>query len=154
MSAEKPREALEKLYWQLLDAWNRKHAGDFAALFASDGSVVGFDGSQLEGPSAIQGSLEGIFSDHDPARYVGKIREVRDLSPDTVLLRAVAGMIDRGAPDLNENLAVQSLLAVRQDETWRIALWQNTPARFDGRPEARGDLMVELRKLLPNSAES
>ena len=42
-------EALEELYWELLGAWNRKHAADFAALFAPDGSVVGFDGSQMEG---------------------------------------------------------------------------------------------------------
>jgi uncharacterized protein (TIGR02246 family) len=147
-------EALEELYWELLGAWNRKHAADFAALFAPDGSVVGFDGSQMQGPSAVQSALESIFSDHDPARYVGKIREVRALSPDAGLLRAVAGMIDRGASDLNENLAVQSLIAVRQNGTWRIALWQNTPARFDGRPEARRDLMDELRELLPNSGAS
>jgi aerobic carbon-monoxide dehydrogenase large subunit len=44
------------LYRRLLDAWNNVSAADFAGLYASDG-VVGFDGSQMDGKTAIETSL-------------------------------------------------------------------------------------------------
>ena len=39
-------DAVSELHKQVLDAWNRRDAADFAALFAVDAYVVGFDGSQ------------------------------------------------------------------------------------------------------------
>jgi hypothetical protein len=43
---------------------------------------------------------------------------------------------------------VQTLVAVRQGDAWRIASFQNTPAAFHGRPEAVEELTRELRELL------
>ena len=45
-------DAVSGLHRQLLDAWNRRAAEDFAALFAEDAYVVGFDGSQMDGRAA------------------------------------------------------------------------------------------------------
>jgi len=140
---------VEALYGRLLDAWNRTDAHTFASLFAVDGHAVGFDGSEMDGADEIRSSLEGIFADHRPATYIGKTRSVRTLSSEVALLRAVAGMIPSGGSDLNENLTIQSLIAVRHDDVWRIALWHNTPAAFHGRPEAREALMNELRAVIP-----
>ena len=39
-------------YRQLLEAWNRRDADGFAAVFTEDGSAVGFDGSMMNGPPA------------------------------------------------------------------------------------------------------
>lgn len=33
---------------QPLEAWNRRSADDFAALFTPDGSAIGFDGSPMD----------------------------------------------------------------------------------------------------------
>jgi uncharacterized protein (TIGR02246 family) len=44
------------LYQNLLSCWNKRSAADFAALFAEDGHVVGFDGSELNGRSEIEPS--------------------------------------------------------------------------------------------------
>jgi hypothetical protein len=44
--------------------------------------------------------------------------------------------------------AVQSLVAVKNAGEWRIALFQNTPAQFHGRPELVQELTEELRGLL------
>jgi uncharacterized protein (TIGR02246 family) len=136
------------LYERLLDAWNNMSAADFTTLFASDANVVGFDGSQMNGQTGIRTSLEGIFADHEPARYVGLIREVRFISDDVAVLRAVAGMVPRGEAELNENLTIQSLVATQDGARWKIALWHNTPAAFHGRPEAREELFAELREEL------
>ncbi len=89
------------LYNHLLDSWNKRNAADFAALFKEDGNQVGFDGSQVNGRAEIESHLSGIFADHMTAAYVGKVREVRFLSPEVAILRAVVGMVPHGKTDIN-----------------------------------------------------
>jgi uncharacterized protein (TIGR02246 family) len=137
------------LYKQLLDSWNRRNAADFAALFEADGNQIGFDGSQVNGRTEIGSHLSGIFADHMTAAYVGRVREVRFLTPEVAILRAVVGMVPPGKTDINPATnAIQSLVAVKHQSEWRIALFQNTPAQFHGRPELAEQLMEELRQLL------
>jgi uncharacterized protein (TIGR02246 family) len=137
------------LYRRLLDGWNRRSAQAMAELFAEDGNVVGFDGSPIDGRAEIEAHLAMIFADHQPARYVAKVREVRLLGSSVGLLRAVAGMVPPGQTDLRPDVnVVQSLVAVQRAGRWQIALYQNTPAAFHGRPEATRALTDELRELL------
>jgi uncharacterized protein (TIGR02246 family) len=135
------------LYHKLLDRWNDRDAAGFAALFAEDGSVVGFDGSQVNGRAQIAAHLSGIFAEHEVPAFVGIVREVRQLDPDVELLRAVAGMVSPGHasihPDTN---AVQSLVALRSRGEWRIALFHNTPAALHGRDAERQALTDELQQ--------
>ena len=58
---------INALYQRLLDAWNRRDAGDFAGLFEADGNSVGFDGSTLDGQAEIDSSIRQIFADHQTA---------------------------------------------------------------------------------------
>jgi hypothetical protein len=68
-----------------------------------------------------------------------------------VLLRSVAGMVPPGDSDIKPEVnAVQLLVAIETAGRWRIAHFQNTPATFDGRPEAAEALTSELRELLPS----
>lgn len=137
------------LYQQLLDGWNKRQAGEMAELFAEDGSMVGFDGSQINGRAEIEAHLSPIFADHPTSAYIGKVREVRLLAPEVALLRAVAGMVPPGGKDLNPAVnSIQSLVAVQREGKWRVALFQNTPAQFHGRPELVQQLTEELRQLL------
>jgi uncharacterized protein (TIGR02246 family) len=83
------------------------------------------------------------------ATYVSKIRGVRFLAPEVAVLRAVVGMIPPGKKDLNPDAnAIQTLVATKQEGQWRIAVFQNTPAQFHGRPELVEALTEELRQLL------
>jgi uncharacterized protein (TIGR02246 family) len=142
--------AVVALYEQLLASWNDRDAAGYAALFAPDGSIVGFDGSQVDGPAAIAAHLGQIFADDPTPTYLAKMREVRAIGQDAALLRAVSGLLPRGHTDLNPAAnAIQSMVAVRRDGAWRIALFQNTPAQFHGRPELVEQLTAELRELLP-----
>ncbi len=148
-SSSSDEAAVSSLYKQLIDAWNRRDAAAYAALFTEDANVVGFDGSQMNGSIEIQQSLQQIFADHITASYVSKIRGVWFLTPETAILRSVAGMVPPGQPDLNPAVnAIQSIVAVRQGSQWRIALFQNTPAQFHGRPDLSEALTEELRQLL------
>jgi uncharacterized protein (TIGR02246 family) len=140
---------IRALYQQLLDGWNRRNAHDFPALVAEDGNLVGFDGSQMNGRVEIESEIGRIFADHETAAYLGKVREVRFLTPDVAILRAVVGMVPPGQTDINPTVnAVQSLVAANRDGQWRIALFQNTPAQFHGRPDLAQQLTEELRQLL------
>ena len=136
------------LYARLLDAWNHRDADAFAALFGADGAMVGFDGSQAAGP-AIRDHLRPILADHPTAAYVARVREVRSLAPGVALLRAAAGMVPPGGDDLNPDVnTLQTLLAARAGDGWRIVLFQNTPAQFHGRPDLTEQHLAELRPLL------
>ena len=79
--------ATRELYQRLIEAWNKRNARDYALLFASSGSVVGFDGSQVNGQLEIGAHLSEIVSHHQTAAYVTIVREVRSLAPDVTLLR-------------------------------------------------------------------
>ena len=143
------RARLLSVYKRLLEAWNRHSAEDFAALFASDGNSIGFDGSQMDGRAQIQAELQRIFSDHETAAYVAKVREVRELRPMVTLVRAVVGMIPPGQSQLNPAAnAIQSVVIVEKEGEFKIALLHNTPAAFHGRTELAEQLTEELREVL------
>lgn len=146
MSSEKAETEIRALYAALLKGWNERDAAAMARLFAPDGNMVGFDGSQIDGARAIEAAMAAIFSQHKTPPFLSILRELRLLSPDTALLRAVVGMTPPGKSDLDPALnAIQSLVAQRRDGAWRIALFQNTPAAFHGRPELVAQMTAELR---------
>jgi uncharacterized protein (TIGR02246 family) len=130
--------------------WNQQDAAAMAACFEQDGNMVGFDGSQVDSRQAIDVHLRPIFADHPTATYVAKVREVRMLRPEVGILRAVAGMIPPGSNDLNPALnTIHTLVAVRNGEDWRAALFQSTPAAWHGRLQDAAALTDELRRAGP-----
>ena len=141
-------DAVRALYRQLLDGWNQHDAGAFAAPFAEDGEVIGFDGSQMISRAEISSTLRQIFADHVTAPYISKVKSVRLVGSDAAILHAIVGMVPPGQPDLNPAVnAHQTLVAAKRDGTWHIALFQNTPAQFHGRPELVQQMTEELRQV-------
>ena len=141
---------IRNLYFTMLDAWNRRSAGEFAYLFTEDGTTIGFDGSLANSRAQIESHLSAIFTDHITATYVAQVRDVRFLTPDVAVLKAVSALVPPGKSDINPATnAIQTLVAVHQNNQWRIASFQNTPAAFHGRPELSAALTEELRALLP-----
>jgi len=141
--------AIEKLYKELLTFWNNQSGPGMASLFCDDGSVVGFDGSQMNGRIQIETELKRVFTDHQTARYVWKIEEIRFLDPAVALLRAIVGMVVPGKKELNPKTnAIQCVIAVKQNGLWKISLFQNTPAQFHERPDLADAMTKELTRLL------
>jgi len=136
-------------YQELLDCWNRRAADEFGVLFTEHGNVVGFDGSQVNGRGEIGTHLRQIFAHHHTPAYVGKVREIRMLTSDVAVLRAVAGMVPSGQADVNPALnSIQTLVMTRQEGDWRVELFQTTPAALHEQPELSESLTQELRDLL------
>ncbi len=148
MSDESERK-VRALYAELIAAWNRRDAAGMARLMRDRCTMIGFDGSEMKSPAEIESALGRIFRDHPTAAYVTIVREVRVVHGDVALLRADVGMVPPGQADIKPEVnALQVLLAVRDDEGWRIESFQNTPAAFHGRPEDAQKLSDELRAAL------
>jgi uncharacterized protein (TIGR02246 family) len=137
---------IRELYGRLLEAWDKRNARDFALLFAPDGSIVGFDGTQVFGQAEVGAHLSEIFSHHQTARYISIVREVRALADGATILSAVAGMVPPDKDDINPEVnAVQTLVAVKTGAAWKVALFQNTPAALHGKQDAAKKLTEDLR---------
>jgi uncharacterized protein (TIGR02246 family) len=146
-----PREAdgLADLHGELLDAWNRQDAQAYADCFIDDALVIGFDGSEMHGRSAIAEQLVSIFADHQVATYVRVVRSTRQLDGRVALLHAVVGMVPPDGDDVMPNRhAVQLLVGTRDGDRWRAVSFQNTPAQLDGQAGAVDALTAELRAAL------
>ena len=145
-------DAVRALHDDLLTAWSRGDARGCAALFAPGGTLVEADGSRVPG-SRIEVHLTTAFAAEAPASYVSKVREVRPLAEDVVLLQAIAGMVPPGRTVLDPAAnRVHSLVAQNGAGTWRVALFHSTPARYHGRPELVRQHADELRRLLSEPA--
>ncbi len=140
---------VQAVYRQLLDAWNNRSARGMADLFTKDGENIGFDGSQAIGRDEIFSHLEPIFANHPTARFVSKVKNVKLLSSEIAILRAIAGMVPPQQSDINPQVNTHhTLVVVKKDGNWIIQLFQNTPAQFHGRPELVEQMTEELRTLL------
>ncbi|MBE3570089.1 MAG: SgcJ/EcaC family oxidoreductase [Bacillales bacterium] len=140
---------VQALYQQLIDGWNNRSARRMADQFAEDGEMIGFDGSQAIGREEIFSHLDPIFKEHPTPPFVTKVKNVRFLDSDAAILRAIAGMVPPGQSEIDPKLNTHhTLVAVKKDGKWQIALFQNTPAQFHGRPELVEQMTEELKQLL------
>jgi uncharacterized protein (TIGR02246 family) len=143
------RSQLISLYEALINSWNNRDAKGMAGLYANGGGQIGFDGSQISGPADIEKHLAPIFRDHPTARFVFIVREVKLLGEAVGLVRAIAGMVPRDSSEINSSLnAVQTMLARKQRSLWKVELFQNTPARLDGRPDEVAAMTTELQAVV------
>jgi uncharacterized protein (TIGR02246 family) len=123
--------ACRDLYRELMDGWNRGSGEAFAAAFTEDGDLVAFDGTHFEGREEIAPFHQQLFDKWlKGSRLVGKVKDVRFLSPDVALMHAVGSTVMRGKSEPSpERDSIQTLVAVRQDGEWRLAAFQNTRVR-------------------------
>lgn len=134
--------AVRRLYEDLMEGWNRGSGDSFAATFAEDGDLVGFDGNHLKGRRQIASFHQPLFSTWlKGTRLVGKVDSVRFLTPEVALVHAVGGTVMRGRSQSSpERDSIQTLVATREDGEWRFAGFQNTRVRLMTR-NARSTLL-------------
>jgi uncharacterized protein (TIGR02246 family) len=149
MADDTDEQAIRDLYRSLLDRWNARDAAGMASLLSDRANLIGFDGSEMSGRAEVAATLGNIFANHPTAGYISIVRDVRFVTPELAILRAVVGMVPPGKADINPDVnAVQSLVAARTNGSWRVELFHNTPAAYHGRPEESKALTTELRRAL------
>jgi uncharacterized protein (TIGR02246 family) len=145
------KATIRTLYQQLMDGWNRGSGEAFAAPFAEDGDLVGFDGTHLKGRREIVSFHQQLFDTYvKGSRLVGKVRSVRFLTTDVAIMHAVGATIMADQTDIDpERNSIQTLVATKDNKgEWRLAAFQNTRAQFLGRPKEAQAMTDELRRLL------
>lgn len=130
--------AVRAVYQWLMDGWNAGSGEAFAAPFAEDGDLIGFDGTHLKGRQKIAPFHQRLFETHlKGTRLVGRVKSVRFVSAGVALVHAVGGTVMRGRSAPSPGRAsIQTIVAVKQGDEWRIAAFQNTRVRPMGRNTA------------------
>lgn len=113
------------LLTRLAEAWNAGDATAYAALFTEDADYIVFNGTHIEGRTAIEFSHRGLFD--------GPLRgSTMSLPDDRIKVKPLADaavlVISEGGTDLAGELraSIVSFTAVSTPEGWRFASFQNT----------------------------
>lgn len=140
---------VKDLYNSLINSWNARNAEKFAGCFSSESNTIGFDGSEAIGKEVIYKHLMEVFENHQTAKYVTIINQIRLIAEEVCILKAFVGMIPPGGEDINPAVnAIQTIVARKESGIWVIDQLQNTPAAYHGRPELSESLSAELRKAI------
>jgi len=123
--------AVRALYQQLIEAWG--HTDAYAALFTEDSEYVAFDGSHARGRTEIAKAhrplFEGILKGSRLVE-VGIPVEVRFLSPDVALIHSGGAVLRAHQKKPSRRaISVQTLVAVKHEDRWLFAAFQNTRYR-------------------------
>ncbi|MGH8174112.1 MAG: SgcJ/EcaC family oxidoreductase [Rhodanobacteraceae bacterium] len=138
--------AIRALELEIVEGWNARSAEAMTKSWSDAVRMVGFDGTEVNGRDNATRSLAKIFADHEVARYVCLVRGIRHLQPGVALLQAHVGMVaPKKVKIMADRNAVQTLLAVLRDGRWQTELFQNTPAKWDGRAGDVDALTEELQ---------
>jgi uncharacterized protein (TIGR02246 family) len=140
---------VQTLHQRLMAAWNEGNVEAFGAELTEDGEQIGFRRqSGLRRRAHHRGTAPILRRPRDRqlCRVGASLGFVGD---DVAVLRAEVGMVPPSGDDIvRERNVVQCLVAVRTGDGWKVTLFQNTPAQFDGRPEAVKALTADLRTAL------
>jgi uncharacterized protein (TIGR02246 family) len=151
-SSVENESAIRVLYFQMIEGWNKGDGDVFAAPFAEDADLVGFDGTHLKGRREIASFHQRLFDTFvKDSRLIGKVRNVRFLTPDVAIMHAVGGTIMGGQSDIeSERNSVHTIVVKKGDinSQWRIVAFQNTRAQYIGRPEMVVVLTEDLQREL------
>jgi uncharacterized protein (TIGR02246 family) len=130
--------AITALYQRALDGWNEGSGAAFAAAWADDGQLIGFDGTQLKGRAEIAAFHEPLFTTYlKGTRLVGSVRDVEFPAPDVAVFHADGRTIMAGASEPTpERDSIQTMVAVRRAGAWELLAFQNTRVRPMGRDAA------------------
>jgi uncharacterized protein (TIGR02246 family) len=126
---------LNDLYRSVMDGWNRGSGEAFAAGWADDGHQIAFDGTHFTSRAEIARFHNELFHTHlKGTRLVGRVTGVMFPAPDVAVLHARGSTVMAGAEEPTpERDSIQTVVAVRRDDGWRILAFQNTRIRPMGR---------------------
>ncbi|MBA3945721.1 MAG: SgcJ/EcaC family oxidoreductase [Herpetosiphonaceae bacterium] len=123
--------AVQGLLQQLNDAWACGDADAYANVFTEDADYVVLDGTHLKGRRAIAESHRPLFERFlKGSRLVGEPASVRLLVDDVALIHSKGAVLRAGQKQPSRRrVSVQTMVAVKHGNDWRLAAFQNTRYR-------------------------
>ena len=115
---------------QLLAIWAYQDADGLAELFTEDGTLV-LPGIFRQGREDIRAYFKDAFENqYNGTQVVGKPISLRFFGPDVALLLSAGGVLAQGETEVSDAQAIRaSWFVVRVDGEWRLAAYQNSPAK-------------------------
>jgi uncharacterized protein (TIGR02246 family) len=118
--------AIRELFDLLIAAWGRGDGNAYGALFTDDADYIAFDGSRTVGGRAIAEAHQTLFDTWlKGSRLVGRIEALRFLAPDVAVVIATGATILPGKTRPSRP-SIQTLVAMKRNDTWRFTAFQNT----------------------------
>jgi uncharacterized protein (TIGR02246 family) len=118
--------AVRRLFDDLISAWGRGEGTAYGALFSEDADYIAFDGSRTIGRQAIAKAHQKLFDSWlKGTRLVGRIERLSFPHPEIALVVATGATLMPGK-DRPQRPSIQTLVARKQDDTWRFIAFQNT----------------------------
>jgi len=113
---------------QIVDGWNRGDGHAVASVYAEDGVLVAGHGVVTRGRAQIASYHEALFANAiKGTRLTATVISIRFLDETTAILQTEGGILWPGESTLARgNRGIQSFVAVKQDNKWRVVLFQNT----------------------------
>lgn len=123
-------DAVDNLMIRLREAWNNGDGEAYAAVFSEDAQYVTAPGERLHGRKQIAESHQKVFDTIFKGTTIGRKypRMVRAITQDVILIEAAGSVLFPG--EVEDNIppnGLMTLLVARQEDTWRIVSFQNTP---------------------------
>jgi uncharacterized protein (TIGR02246 family) len=127
-NAEQDTAAVATLPQRIVDAWAAHDANAFADVFTEDGSLI-LPGVFRKGRGQIREFIAEAFAGpYQGTRVTGQPVDLRLLSENTAVLITQGGVLAPGETEVADSRAIRaSWIAVKQDGSWRLAAYQNSP---------------------------
>lgn len=115
---------------RIVEAWSRHDADAFAQTFTEDGTMILPHDVFAQGAAGIRAFMAGAFAGpYRGTQVTGTPVHVRLLGPDVCVLITRGGVLRPGETEVAEDHRVLATWILhRQDGTWKVAAYQNTPA--------------------------
>ena len=124
-----PAAGAAELIPKVVAAWAAHDADAFADLFTRDGTMI-IQGVFVKGREEIRGFLAAAYAGpFRGTRVTGAPVDARSLSDGCSLVLTEGGILFPGETEVDPARQIRaSWLAVRDEEGWRLAAYQNTPS--------------------------
>ncbi len=121
-------KALHDLFQELQDGWNQGDGQAYAAFFTEDADYIVVNGDYLKGRQAIAAAHQQLFETlFQGSRLEGFVKNIRFLSDDIALVHLHGRPQIAGQPlPTPEQYSIQTMVATRRADGWRITSFQNT----------------------------